>query len=75
MALFEDLGPGGGEFVWDWKRCHDLLDELEVPSADNLMDRLRAIAKRWLESARAVGHPPGCQDKQCTAARKILNFR
>lgn len=75
LALFEDWGPEDEDL--DYEVCHAVLTRIGVPGdIDNpLLSRLRWIAHRWLAMARSNGHTDGCAGKQCTAARKLLNFR
>lgn len=55
----------------DMLKAHAILDAVDVPQAETLVDRLVWIADRWLALAKAQGHSGGCQDKLCVASRKI----
>ncbi len=57
----------------DLKLAHQMLDRAGTPKGETVSERIYKSALRWLDLAQANGHSQGCQDKLCSASRKMVS--
>jgi len=57
----------------DRKKCHEVLDAAGAPSGKTVVERLEAVARKWLEvTAPGALHSDGCQCHLCVTARRVI---
>lgn len=60
----------------DRKKCHQVLDAAGAPPGRDVLDRIEAVARKWLEvTAPGALHTEGCQCHLCIVARRVIRAK